>query len=394
MGSIITVSQLNRYISFKLKEDIRLQNIFIRGEISNFTNHIKTGHFYFTLKDKDGSIKAIMFNNFAARLGFLPENGMSVICFASVQVFERDGLYQLYVTDIQPDGVGALYIKVEQLKEKLMSEGIFDEKHKKQLPAYPNKIGIVTSPDAAALQDILNIITRRYPIAKVTVFSCTVQGGKAEDSVCYALRKADKSGQNLIILTRGGGSLEDLAAFNSEAVAREIFKCSTPVISAVGHETDNTVSDLTADLRAPTPSAAAELAVPDINSITELLHSSEKRLQSAFASRLYRFKHILGIKEKQINSLLPFNRINTVRLNLKSNEEQLNNVFKRKLLIYNAMITEKTAVLEGLSPLKILGRGYSVVYNNGKLVKSSSEITSNDIITVRFSDGEISAVVR
>ncbi len=246
MSAVLTVSQLNRYVAFKLKEDKNLHRKLIRGEISNFTNHAKSGHFYFTLKDCESSVKAVMFRDMASRLPFMPKSGMKVIVSADVRVYERDGVYQLYVTDMQPDGAGALYLALEQLKERLALEGVFDESRKKTLPAMPKKIGIVTSTDAAALQDMLNILARRYPIAEVTVFPAAVQGENAPDSICKAVGYADKRGMDLLICGRGGGSFEDLSAFNTEAVARCIQGCSTPVISAVGHETDFTVADMAA----------------------------------------------------------------------------------------------------------------------------------------------------
>lgn len=394
MNSIMTVSQLNRYLAFKLKEDIRLRSILIRGEISNFTNHAKTGHFYFTLKDNEGSVKAVMFNNMASRLKFMPHNGMSIIVSANVQVFERDGLYQLYVNDIQPDGLGALYLAYEQLKEKLAYEGLFDEEHKKNLPVYPMKIGIVTSLDAAALQDMLNIISRRYPIAEVVIFPCLVQGINAPDSICTALKYADISEMDVIIVGRGGGSFEDLMAFNSESVARTIFSCTTPIVSAVGHETDTSISDFVADLRAATPSAAAEIVVPDINMLFDYINSLDKRLKSAFSTVMTEKKYKLNLMEKQLNALLPSKRIKVSLSELKNREVRLKSAMKHYLLSHNAKISERAAILDSLSPLKILSRGYSLVYKDSDIIKSVNQLKSDDIIKVKLKDGEISAVVK
>lgn len=391
MSSILTVSQINRYISFKLKEDKKLYGILVSGEISNFTNHAKTGHLYFTLKDNETSIKAVMFSNMASRLNFVPKNGMRVIVSANVQVYERDGAYQLYVNDMQPDGIGAMYLAVEQLKEKLLYEGLFDEAHKKPLPEFPNKIGIITSLDAAALQDMLNIISRRYPIAEITIFPALVQGINAPASLCKAVERADNSGMDLLICGRGGGSLEDLMAFNDEQLARVIYNCNTPIISAVGHETDTTISDLTADLRAPTPSAAAELAVPDITSLYNNVSSLEKTLTSAFEAQLYSKYHKLEAFEKRIENAVPFSKIKLFREKLDTAAKNLDSAYRIKLALYNNLLAEKAALLEGLSPMKTLSRGYSLVYKNGKLVKSVNSLTSGDIVNIQMSDGEITA---
>ncbi|MDE7289689.1 MAG: exodeoxyribonuclease VII large subunit, partial [Oscillospiraceae bacterium] len=294
MSSILTVSQINRYVASMIKGDKKLHGILAAGEISNFTCHNKTGHLYFTLKDSETSIKAVMFSSMASQLKFAPKSGMSVIVAADVRVYERDGAYQLYVTDMQPDGLGAMYLAFEQLKERLSAEGIFSMEHKKPIPQMPNKIGIVTSLDAAALQDMLKILSRRYPVAEVTVFPALVQGTNAPESLCRAISRADSSSLDLIICGRGGGSPEDLAAFNSEAVARSIYACNTPIISAVGHETDTSIADYAADLRAATPSAAAELAAPDISVLYDKINSVEKALNkavsAAIGAKLYRLE--------------------------------------------------------------------------------------------------------
>lgn len=392
--TILTVSQLNRYISFKLKEDKNLHGILIRGEISNFTNHTKTGHLYFSLKDGSGSVKAIMFNNYASRLQFEPSNGMSVIISASVQVYERDGQYQLYVTDIQPDGIGTAYLSIEQLKAKLLEEGIFDNEHKVSLPAFPENIGIVTSPDAAALQDILNIIARRYPIARITVFPCLVQGVNAPETICSALERADQSGMDVIIVGRGGGSVEDLSAFNSEAVARKLYSCVTPVISAVGHETDTSISDYAADLRAPTPSAAAELAVPDISTLIKLLQSAEFTLNKRFSAIIDAKKSLVDNKEARLGSLMPKQKIITTRRLIDEKKHLLDNVFKNSLSVGYSRLAERAAALEQLSPLKIMSRGYSIIYKDDKIVSSSAQLNEGDKITIRLADGEAAAEIK
>lgn len=393
MSTVLTVTQLNRYIAFKLKEDKQLRGILIRGEISNFTNHAKTGHLYFTLKDGESAVRAVMFSNMAARLTFAPRAGMSVIISANVQVYERDGQYQLYVTDMQPDGIGALYLSIEQLKERLSAEGLFDEYRKKPLPPFPQKIGIVTSVDAAALQDMLNIISRRYPVVHISIFPCLVQGENAPASICKALRAADSSGQDIIIAGRGGGSVEDLMAFNSESVARQIAACNTPVISAVGHETDTTVADFVADLRAPTPSAAAELAVPQLGMLTGYLNTKETALREAMLDKIAALRTSLAIKESTLNNAVPSKRVAASRSILEEKQRRLESAFKNRLALYRSVLAEKSAALDNLSPLKIMNRGYSLVYKDNNIVRNAAELKSGDRIEIRLSDGGVSAVV-
>lgn len=393
MSSILTVSQINRYISFKFKEDKKLHGILVSGEISNFTNHTRTGHLYFTLKDNETSIKAVMFSSMASRLNFAPKNGMKVIVSANVQVYERDGAYQLYVSDMQPDGIGALYLAYEQLKEKLLYEGLFDEAHKKPLPEFPNKIGIITSLEAAALQDMLNIISRRYPLAQITVFPALVQGANAPESLCKAIEKADASELDLLICGRGGGSFEDLMAFNNEQLARTIYNCNTPIISAVGHETDTTIADFAADLRAPTPSAAAELAVPDMTVIYNKLDVLTQMLAQAFIMQLDTKYRRLEMLEKRIEDAVPFARVNLYKEKLSSIEKSLDSAYKNKLLNCSKILAEKSVQLDALSPLKTLARGYSLVYKEEQLVKSTAAVSAGDKVDIQLSDGIVSATI-
>lgn len=393
MSAVMTVSQLNRYVAFKLKEDKNLHGKLIRGEISNFTNHAKSGHFYFTLKDSESAVKAVMFRDMASRLPFMPKSGMKVIVSADVRVYERDGVYQLYVTDMQPDGAGALYLALEQLKERLALEGVFDESRKKPLPPLPKKIGIVTSTDAAALQDMLNILARRYPIAEVTVFPAAVQGEAAPESICRAVRYADKRGMDMLICGRGGGSFEDLSAFNTEAVARCIQGCGTPVISAVGHETDFTVADMAADLRAPTPSAAAELAAPDIAFLYGRLNAVEKALRDSFLNRLEEKYRRLENTERRIKALDPGERVLRLKEKFDQSGKRLRSAYTLKLKECGGLLAERAAALDGLSPLKTLSRGYSLVYKDERLVGSASELSAGDRVDIRLSDGAVSAVI-
>ena len=394
MSSLLTVSQLNRYIAFRIKEDKQLKGILISGEISNFTNHTKSGHLYFTLKDSTSSVKAVMFASAASQLRFVPTSGMRVIISANVQVYERDGVYQLYVNDMQPDGIGALYIAFEQLKERLSAEGLFDESLKKPLPDFPTKIGIVTSTEAAALQDMLNIISRRYPIAEVVIYPCLVQGANAPESICSALKSADSGKNDIIIVGRGGGSLEDLMAFNSESVARAIFNCETPVISAVGHETDTTIADYAADLRAPTPSAAAELAVPELSSLINFLNASQKVLEKKLIDKTVFLRLQLENREKSLIAAEPQNRIENSKKLLDERKRRLQELLKIQTELKSAELKAKISALDNLSPTKIMMRGYSLVYKDEKLIHSVSELKTGDNISVKLHDGEIEAAVK
>ena len=393
MSTILTVSQLNRYMSFKIKEDTKLRGLLVKGEISGFTHHMRTGHFYFTLKDGTSSIKAVMFSSYAASLKFMPQSGMNVIVMGSLQVFERDGVYQLYVTDIQPDGIGAQYLAFEQLKEKLAAEGLFEPVYKKPLPKFPKRVGIVTAKGGAALRDILNILGRRYPFCEAVIFPCVVQGEYAVDSICEALEFADSSGCDVIICGRGGGSPEDLFAFNSEKIARTVFAMNTPVISAVGHETDTTLIDFVSDLRAPTPSAAAELAVPDTASLLAAVDSYKNALDNAFATVIARKRHELMAIESELKNYAPSAALSAMREKLASNEIRLSEAMKSCIEKKKAVIGSRAAALDSLSPLKIMSRGYSLVYKENELIKSADELSEGDRITVKFADNEASAVI-
>ncbi len=394
MSVILTVSQINRYIASRFREDTKLHGKLICGEISNFSCYAGSGHMYFSLKDSESVIKAVMFKNSASRLQFMPKNGMKVIVSADVGVYEQNGVYQLYVTDMQPDGVGTLYLAREQLEKKLSEEGVFDEKNKKPLPELPKKIGIVTSTEAAALQDMLNILSRRYPLAEVTVFPALVQGQSAPDSICKALKLADSRGMDLLICGRGGGSLEDLSAFNSEKVARCVHECKTPIISAVGHETDFSVSDMAADMRAPTPSAAAELAVPDIKTVYGSLDVLEKRLNDCFANRIDEYRNNLEILSKRLESLNPKRQSVQLRDKLLSLEKRLTAAYKLGMQRRGGIVAEKAAAVENLSPLKTLSRGYSLVYRDGILINSAEKLSAGDTVKIQLSDGTVSAEIK
>ena len=383
----ITVSEINAYVKAYLDGNPMLNNLFVRGEISNFKRH-SSGHCYLSLKDDTSVIKAVMFKFSAMYLKFEPENGMKVIVNARLSSYERDGVYQLYINEMEPDGLGSLHIKFEQLKEKLSKEGLFDTSKKKPIPSFPKKIGIVTSPTGAALKDILNIITRRYPLCEVIVYPALVQGEGAHKTIVNGLRYFGENKPDTIIIGRGGGSQEDLWCFNEEELARAIYDCPVPVISAVGHETDYTISDLVADLRAPTPSAAAELAVPSAEEIKKFLLGARDRLSSGITGNLNGYKQKLEhIKQSRIF------RIPGVLTETKTLE--VNGLYEKLLSRYDRIISSDKekfqklcAALDALSPLKILKRGYAFVENeNREIIESVTKISKGSTLNLNFSDG-------
>lgn len=393
MSGILTVSQINRYLASVLREDKNLRGRLVSGEISGFTRHNKSGHLYFTLKDSESSIKAVMFRSSAAGLRFEPQNGMKVIVSANIQVYERDGICQLYVADMQPDGIGAQYLAFEQLKKKLEAEGLFAAEKKKPLPPMPLKIGIVTSPDAAALQDMLNILSRRFPIAEVTIFPALVQGANAPESICRAVSRADRAALDLLICGRGGGSPEDLAAFNSEAVARCVSACNTPIISAVGHETDFSIADFAADKRASTPSEAAELAVPDINRLLSSLDAARRTLDKAALSAIEARTYKLGRLSERLEALSPAGKLSALAEKTRTAEKALAAAYRIRLGKAKGEIAERAAMLDSLSPLKTLSRGYALVYKDGSLVKSAEELSPGNAAEIVMSGGTVSVTV-
>lgn len=386
---VLSVSQLNRYIKMNFDADENLANIFISGEISNFTNHYRTGHLYFTLKDDSSAVRAVMFNSSAKRLKFMPEDGMKVIARGRVSVYEASGQYQLYVDDMQPDGVGALNLAYEQLKEKLQKEGLFSELHKKPLPPYPEKVGVITSPTGAAVRDIINVLGRRFPYAEIVFCPVLVQGDGAHLQLTDAVNLFNSErAADVIIIGRGGGSIEDLWEFNDEGLARAVYNSDIPVISAVGHETDFTICDFVADMRAPTPSAAAELAVPDANELQYALSALKNRMflnvSSGIADRRSRLEYL------------------TSKGVLKSPDEMLSNrsqrldtAFSKMLSSYENRIGGKkvefisaATALSKLDPMSVLMRGFAFVSDkNGKNVYSSQALAKGDKINVRFHDG-------
>ncbi|MGN0549673.1 MAG: exodeoxyribonuclease VII large subunit [Acutalibacteraceae bacterium] len=388
-STVLSVTQLNTYIKSIIDGDSLLRSLYVVGEISNFTNHYRTGHFYLTLKDENCAVKAVMFASANRRLKFMPENGMKVIVRGRVSVFERDGQYQLYIDDMQPDGLGALNLAFEQLKNRLAQEGLFDERFKKPIPHRCTRIGVVTSATGAVIQDIRNVISRRYPLAEIILAPVQVQGASAAPQIAEAIERFNSGDYaDVLIVGRGGGSLEDLWAFNEEIVARAVFKSRIPIISAVGHETDFTICDFVADLRAPTPSAAAELAVPDIREDIAFVQTVVYECEATLLQRVNDEKERLEMIKERLRyrspSMLIDQKIQTVDTLMTS---ALLSV-QRKLDAQTARLSSTAARLDALSPLKVMARGYSIVTKDEKVVASSKDLTKGDRITVGFSDGE------
>ncbi len=390
---VITVTQINKYISFRLKGDKNLQGIMVKGEISNFVHHYRSGHMYFTLKDAESSIKAVMFASAASRLKFTPEDGMAVVVSGSISVYERDGAYQLYVNDILPEGAGKAGAALEQLKKKLSAAGLFDQAHKRPLPWLPKKIGAVTSLSGAAVRDIINVLSRRYPIGEIYAVNALVQGEGAPDSICRGILRAESAGCDVIIVGRGGGSAEDLGAFNTEKVAYAIYNCKVPVISAVGHETDFTIADLVADMRAPTPSAAAELSAPSAESLLEMTDKYEQRIEKSSLAALGRAEDRYSAISARLTAQSPENRLRLTAQRIDSLEKRCSDSFERYCERLDHKLSEHIAKLDSLSPLKVLSRGYSLVYKGEELLNSAEKLEKGDVLSIRFGSGGANAEV-
>lgn len=389
-----TVSQLNNYVKTMIDSDPCLTYIYVVGEISNFTNHYKTGHFYLTLKDSSSAIKAVMFRSNAARIKFEPQNGMKVICRGRASLFERDGSFQFYIDEMQPDGAGALQVAFEQLCEKLKNEGLFDEAHKKPIPKFPERIAVITSPTGAAVQDIKNVISRRCPCVEVVMCPVLVQGDGAAAQLCEAVEKVNELNcADVIIIGRGGGSIEDLWAFNDETLARIIFNSNIPVISAVGHEIDFTVCDFVSDLRAPTPSAGAELAVPDINDVRFMLSRLEGGVLSAYGNRISNLRSRVKLSAESYVLKNPENYISALRERLNLNSTKMKSSYSNRLSESREAFAALCAKLDAMSPLATIARGYSVAYVDKKPIKSVDEVNLNDCLNVKLVDGVINCTV-
>ncbi len=393
--SALTVTQLNEYIKAKIDADDFLSRVIVKGEISNFTNHYKTGHFYFTVKDEGSLIKAVMFRSAASKLNFVPENGMKDLVRGRVSSFVRDGQYQLYCDGMEPDGIGALYFAFEQLKKKLAAEGLFDETRKKPLPKIPTRIGVITSPTGAAIRDIINILGRRFPYAKVVLYPALVQGAEAAPSLIAGMQYFNtQQNVDVIIIGRGGGSIEDLWAFNSEELARTVAASAIPTISAVGHETDFTICDFVADRRAPTPSAAAELAVPETHELMRKIDNIIGRMSLLISKRIESGRHILRFYSTQGVFAHPERMLEERKLQLMMLERRMDGAAQTKLTKERYCLSERTAKLEALSPLGILSRGYSVASDsNGKVIASVNDTSAGEPFSLRLKDGTLQATV-
>lgn len=391
----VTVSQLNTYLRSKMEADPLLSQIFVVGEISNFTNHYKSGHLYFSLKDDRAVVKVVMFAQHARRLRFVPENGMKVLVRGRISVYEAGGQYQIYAEDMQPDGLGALNMAYEQLKKKLEAEGLFAQERKKTLPLYPQRIGVITSPTGAAMHDILSILARRFPVAEVVFCPVLVQGEGAAPQLVRALRQMNRyGGVEIIIIGRGGGSLEDLWAFNEESVARAVADSRVPVISAVGHETDYTICDFVADVRAPTPSAAAELAVPEQTEILFTLRYQQRRMAQ-------NLRAMLESQRQRLDYLLLSSPLQRPELLTAEKKEALAALWEQLQRAEQALADEKKKELQqaaehlqALSPLAVLGRGFSVVYGRDhQPLKSARDVERGERLEIILSDGTLLAKV-
>ena len=411
----ITVTQLTRYIKYKIDNDINLNEVFLRGEISNFKAHSR-GHFYFTLKDEKSRISAIMFSSSTKNIKFVPQDGMKVLVTGKISVFETTGNYQIYVNEMLEDGVGNLYIAYEQLKKKLEQEGLFKTDHKKPIPKIPNRVGVVTAPTGAAIKDIISTIKRRWPLCEILLFPALVQGELAHETIVEQIKNADNYNLDTLIVGRGGGSIEDLWPFNEEDVARAIYNCNTPIISAVGHEVDFTIADFVADLRAPTPTGAAEMAVPQKNEVISLINQINIRLNKALINKIninkkhleeikkhYIFTNPISIyqaKEMNYDSILErlkYSLTNLIHVKEKNYQRVTSSIilqnpeilFDKKKNKYINILSK----LETLSPLKTLQRGYSITKKDNKVITSIKNIKKGDNIKIEFNDGNINAKV-
>lgn len=411
----ITVTQLTRYIKYRIDNDVNLNEVFLKGEISNFKAHSR-GHYYFTLKDDGSRINAIMFASSTKKIKFIPSDGMKVLVTGKISVFEANGGYQIYVNDMLEDGVGNLYIAFEQLKKKLGEEGLFDPSIKKKIPKIPRKIGVVTAPTGAAIKDIISTIKRRWPLAEIYLFPTLVQGEDAKEDIVRQIKNSANYDLDTLIVGRGGGSIEDLWAFNEEIVARAIYECQTPVISAVGHEIDFTIADFVADLRAPTPTGAAEMAVPDIRDVRQLLNQMNIRLNKAMTNDIKRYRERLTFlrnrpiltnpitiyqnKELAFDGLLERLKYSGKTL-IAVKEKELLSVKNSYALKSPFQILDKKAnkylqlvsKLETLSPLLTIKRGYSVTRCGDKVVKSVKDVKKDDLLDIELSDGKIKTKV-
>lgn len=389
----LTVSQINRYIKSLFDEIPPIQNIYVMGEISNFKHYRQSGHMYFTLKDSSSQLKCVMFATDNYKLKFVPKDGMNVVCFGQIGVYERDGVYQLYVRDIQPKGAGDLAVAFEQLKAKLAQKGYFDEDIKKPIPEYPEKIGVATSNMGAAVEDIKNVLSRRYPLCEIIIVPTVVQGDLSSKDIASSIRFLDNLGVDTIIVGRGGGSIEDLWAFNTEEVADAVYNCKTPIISAVGHETDFTICDFVADLRAPTPSAAAELAVPDINNEFVNLQGLEMMLERNIESIVQGEEARLDYIMKK-SPLADIDKLFDFHSSIIENYQKTIGIYFENILKSKAYDLQKnSAMLDALSPLAVIGRGYTITEKQGAVLIDAKNVNVGDSIVTKLKNGTLVSTI-
>lgn len=388
---VVSVTQVNRVVGMLIKGDRRLANVAVRGEISNFTRHYKTGHLYFTLKDESTQLKAVMFAGNAAHLEFDPDNGDKVVCYGAITVYEPNGVYQINCSDMEPDGAGEQAKALEELKKRLAAQGLFDQK--RPLPKLPKCVAVITSAGGAALQDVINIVSRRCPVVKMIVIPAKVQGEGADISVAAALNRAQDTDADVIIFGRGGGSAEDLSAFNSEVVARAVYSSRIPTISAVGHETDFSVADLVADMRAPTPSAAAELAVPEISVISAAIEGTMEQIRAGYLRRLSESERSLEAQMALISALSPRSRLNNAEQRLDELTARIHTGMHNRLDRAEQSLKATASVISALDPLGVMARGFSLTSNENGIVTASSQLSVGDSVTVKLSDGSVKASV-
>lgn len=395
INNILTVSELNKYIKDLVSRDFILSGLWVKGEISNFKSHY-SGHFYFTLKDEKSVLKCVMFRSHAASLQFMPEDGMKMLIRGYISVFERDGQYQLYAEEMQPDGIGALYVAFEALKKKLQAEGFFDETRKRKLPYMPGSIGVVTSSTGAVIRDIINILSRRFYNVNVKLYPVQVQGTQAAGQIAAAVRRFNElNNVDVIIVARGGGSLEELWAFNEEIVARSIYESRLPVISAVGHETDFTIADFVADVRAPTPSAAAELVIPERSQVENMLDSLKMRLRNAAVKKVAMERLILKRLCESVAFRQPYDKLYQERMLLDIQKRYMQKALAALFTSYRNRLALLAAGLNNLSPLNSLARGYSIVKSKkgDNLIKSIKSVGIGDRLEVYLTDGRLECIV-
>ncbi len=394
MSNIITVSGLNLYAKTLLESDSRLKNIWLKGEISNLTDHYRSGHMYLTLKDEHCSIKAVMFANHASKLSFRPRDGMKVLVRGRITLYDVTGSYQINVEEMQPEGIGTLSVAFEQLKVRLQQEGLFDADHKKPLPTYPQRIGVITSPTGAALQDIVRILKRRYPLAEILLYPVTVQGDGAAAELTAAVTAFDQNDYaDVIIIGRGGGSTEDLWAFNDERLARAIYRCHIPIVSSVGHETDFTICDFVSDVRASTPSAGAELVSPELSSMLSTLQDTRNRLTQAMHTRLSAEKIRLNRLREGRVLCSPQDMIQYPKMRLDALAHRMIAAYDRNLSAKKQRLAGISAKLETLSPLKVLSRGYAITQKQQLVIRSVQNVSIGDQVTITLSDGTLTGTV-